>query len=239
MKPPTLSIDPNVLHKFPAMTVAAVTATIDDPACLKKLNDKLVSQLTPVVERLNTVEPITQLEEIAQWRQAYGSMSIKPSKFHSSIEALLRRVKKGDDISTGLPIVDLYNLISVIHGTPMGAYDLDKLPDAEIVLRLANPASDNFDPLGGKADSYPLNEDLVIYAAGSDVLCWGINTRDSVRSCVDDTSRTIVFMSEASSENTSLRPVAALDMLATELADLGIATSDVMTASQSVPKIAL
>lgn len=232
-----LTIHPEVLQKFPSLTVAAITAKIDDPSALTELIESLSGQLAVVSNRLDDVEPITQLQEIAVWREAYSAMSIKPSKFHSSIEALLRRVKKGGDISTNLAVVDLYNLISVIHGTPMGAYDLDKLPGSHIDIRLANPSADGFLPLGGKSDSFPLNEDLVVYAVGNDVLCWAMNMRDSIKSCVDETSTSIVFLSEATAESTSHRPKEALEALGAKLTPLGMVTSSVQIAGHERPQI--
>ncbi len=214
--------------------------SLDDPSCLDALTDDLSGKISEIARRISDVDPITSLPAIAVWREAYAAMSVKPSKFHSSIEALLRRVKKGDDISTGLPVVDLYNLISVIHGTPMGAYDLDKLPDGKITLRLANPVVDKFEPLGGKADSFPLNDDLAVYAAGSEILCWGINTRDSVRTCVDNQSRSIVFMSEATSGAMADVAQSALSDLAglvTGLGAPGVVVQDVQIADQSHPRI--
>ncbi|MEP0943220.1 MAG: phenylalanine--tRNA ligase beta subunit-related protein [Rhizobiaceae bacterium] len=236
----TFRIDPQILQRFPDIKVAALVATVDNQSGLNGLVAKLSEQLPTVVERINAVEPITKLDEIAVWRQTYGAMSIKPSKFHSSIEALLRRVKKGDDISTGLPVVDLYNLISVIHGTPMGAYDRGKLPgsgDYEMILRLGKPEADQFEPLGGRADSYPLNSDLVVHAMGTEILCWGFNTRDSANSCVDDTSRSIIFMSESSSPVTAEKPTTALNDLAALLADIGVSVGAVDVADAGNPEI--
>lgn len=237
----TFRIDPQILQRFPDIKVAALAATIDNPSDLDGLVAKLTEQIPSVVERINAVEPITQLDEIAVWRQTYGLMSIKPSKFHSSIEALLRRVKKGDDISTSLAVVDFYNLISVIHGTPMGAYDRGKLNagDHDMILRLAKPEADRFEPLGGRAESYPLNDDLVVHAMGPEILCWGFNTRDSAHSCVDETSQSIIFMSETSSPVTAEKPSTALDDLAALLADAGVSVGAVAVADVGNPKIVI
>ncbi|MEM6499141.1 MAG: phenylalanine--tRNA ligase beta subunit-related protein [Pseudomonadota bacterium] len=235
----TFRIDPHILQRFPDIKVAALAARIDTPAQLAGLIGELASQLPSVVERVNAAEPITQLDDIAVWRQAYGAMSIKPSKFHSSIEALLRRVKKGDDISTGLPVVDLYNLISVTHGTPMGAYDRSKLKGDEMLLRLADPNLDRFDPLGGRAESFPINADLVVHAMESEILCWGFNSRDSAVSCVDESSQQIIFMSESVAQITSERPVVGLEALADHLAKLDIAISTVELADAENTTIAL
>ena len=235
----TFRIDPEIQQRFPDIKVAALAAKIDDAARLAGLVEQLTEQLPAVADRINASDPITQLDDIAVWRQAYGVMSVKPSKFHSSIEALLRRVKKGDDIFTGLPVVDVYNLISVIHGTPMGAYDQSKLSGDEMVLRLANPDADRFDPLGGRSESFPLNEDLVVHAMGADVLCWGFNSRDSAISCVGEDSQAIIFMSETCSPVTADRPVSALQDLANHLAELGVEVGAVAVADSNNSEIEL
>jgi DNA/RNA-binding domain of Phe-tRNA-synthetase-like protein len=64
-------------------------------------------------------------------------------------------------------------------------------------MRFADPARDRFNPLGGKAEDFPLNPDLVVYAADDIVLCWGFNCRDNVATALDAGSDDIVFFSEA------------------------------------------
>ena len=64
-------------------------------------------------------------------------------------------------------------------------------------MRFANPETDHFTPLGGKAEDFPLNPDLVVYASGNTVLCWGFNHRDNVETALDAQSDDIVFFSEA------------------------------------------
>ena len=89
------SIQPQVFSRFPHIQVAALRATLDDHTALSPLLEELHSEISAVAADLVQVEPITKLAQIAAWRDAYGKMSVKPSKFHSSVEALLRRAKKG------------------------------------------------------------------------------------------------------------------------------------------------
>ena len=153
------------------------------------------------------------MPEIACWREAYQKLGVKPSKFSSSIEALLRRAKKGDMAEIGIPAVDLYNAISILHRAPLGAYDAAKLGDAPLVLRHARPESDRFAPLGSDPERFPLNPALVVYAQGDEVLCWGFNSRDSEVSAVEAESREILFFSEATDAEGAARSKAALDEL--------------------------
>lgn len=195
------SIAPAVVAAFPQVEVAAIRVSIPDTKLLEPLISDLQNDAAKVKADLAQFDPITKLPQIVAWRDAYRAMGVKASKFHSSIEALLRRVKKGNDISTGLPIVDFYNLISIIHRAPIGAYDASKLSDAGVHLRKASPDTDTFVPLGGSADSFPLTSDLIVYGSKDDVLCWGFNTRDTASVCVDETTTDVLFFSEVASSN--------------------------------------
>ncbi len=191
-----VSISNDVLKTFPELQVAAVRVRFEDARDLQGTMDRLEGDLEFLRNEVERFDPITSMPEIATWRSAYGRMGVKPSKFHSSIEALMRRVKKGQDIRTGLEVVDFYNLISIREKSPVGAYDAQKLQMQEIKMRKALPHEDRFDPLGSNTEAFPLSKDLVVYASGNNVLCWGFNTRDSTLSSVDQTSKEVLFFSE-------------------------------------------
>lgn len=212
------SIASDVISTYPDVVVAVVRVKILNLDKLAPIIHELSKQAENIHAELAIVEPITGLPEIAHWRSAYGLMDVKPSKFHSSIEALLRRVKKGGDLSTGLPIVDFYNLVSVVQRTPIGAYDADKLSDAGIRLRKAVPEKDVFHPLGGSADSFPLNPNLVVYGSSNEVLCWGFNTRDSRAVCVDENTTEVLFFSESTSAELKA-PEVTIETISNLLAD--------------------
>lgn len=228
----TLSIGSDVLDTFPDVQVAAVRAKIDDAAALQSAIEQLKGDAERLRDHLENIEPITSMPEIASWRAAYGAMGVKPSKFHSSIEALMRRVKKGQDISTGLEIVDFYNLVSISQKSPIGAYDAKKLTSSEIVLRKSDPSNDSFVPLGGSAEAFPLSKGLVVYASGGDVLCWGFNTRDSSVSCVDQGSKEVLFFSETTDPEQRERPAATMRALADALGDTD---AQIVTLASSIP----
>lgn len=228
----TLSIGSDVLETFPDVHIAAVRAKIDDPEALQSAIEQLKDDAERLRPDLERTDPITSMPEIASWRIAYGAMGVKPSKFHSSIEALIRRVKKGQDISTGLRIVDFYNLVSINQKSPIGAYDARKLRSSEIVLRKSDPSNDSFVPLGGSAEAFPLSEGLVVYASDRDVLCWGFNTRDSSISCVDQDSKEVLFFSETTDAQQGERPATTMQVLADALGDID---AQIVTLNSSTP----
>ena len=223
-----IAIEDSVIADFPGVQVAALRVSIEDQANLASLRRELSPRLESAAAALAEFEPITSMPEIACWREAYQKLGVKPSKFASSIEALLRRAKKEDIAEIGIPAVDLYNAISILHRAPLGAYDASKLSDAPLVLRKARPEIDVFAPLGSTADRFPLNPALVVYGQEDTVLCWGFNSRDSEVSAVDDASQQILFFSEATDADGAARSVAALEELATLVAAAGGETNPVV-----------
>ncbi|MBL3706130.1 hypothetical protein GI582_26005 [Sulfitobacter sp. BDSS02] len=221
-----------VFSTFPEMSVSALRVQIDRQTALKAVNDNLEAEMPELIERLHDAEPLTQMSEIACWRDAYGKLGVKPSKFPSSIEALLRRAKKNGLGEIGIPAVDLYNRISVKHRAPLGAYDAAKLrPTEGLQLRHAFPDADVFSPLGGKPESFPLNPDLIVYAQASEVLCWGFNTRDSTITAVDENTSEIIFFSEATKPDGAMRGQAALSEIADLFSTSGGKVSDIVSFS--------
>ena len=186
----------DLFETFPALTVFGLRVTNMRIALSDGKAEKLLAEAVAAC----TLDPDRVVEDpqIAGWREAYGLMGVKPSKFRSSIEALLRRAAKKSELAIPVPAVNLYNACSIMAKAPMGAYDVDRLGARnQIDLRKADVAHDRFDPLGGDAAAFPLNPSLVVYAAGSDVLCWGFNSRDSKLTCLTEESDSALFFSEA------------------------------------------
>jgi DNA/RNA-binding domain of Phe-tRNA-synthetase-like protein len=76
---------------------------------------------------------------IVAWREVYRSFGAKPSRYHCSAEALLRRALKGDKQPEINAIVDTYNAISMRWAIPIGGEDRSGL-SGNCVLRAATGA---------------------------------------------------------------------------------------------------
>ncbi|HEV2579911.1 MAG TPA: phenylalanine--tRNA ligase beta subunit-related protein, partial [Ktedonobacteraceae bacterium] len=110
---------------------------------------------------------------IAAWRQAYESFGAKPKKILCSVEALLSRTLKGNDLPTINYIVDLYNAISIRHVLPVGGEDLDRL-ESDLVLTFAT-GSEPFDSVenGEAVIAHPAPGEVVFAdSAGVTCRCW-------------------------------------------------------------------
>ncbi len=106
------------------------------------------------------------IEEIAPYREAFREMGYNPNKFMPSIEALASRVLKGKGVPRSLPVVDLYNCISLKYILPIGGHDMDSgVGDIEVRLSVEG---DKFTPFGSlEAEEVPVGE--VVYSVGSEI----------------------------------------------------------------------
>src|SRR5438128_9498871 len=80
--------------------------------------------------RSGTIGPVDRAREL------YRRFGVDPTKMRPSSEALARRMKKGEPLPRINSVVDVANAMSVQLQVPVGLYDLDKVKDDELVVRL-------------------------------------------------------------------------------------------------------
>jgi DNA/RNA-binding domain of Phe-tRNA-synthetase-like protein len=226
-------IAPEVAARFPGIEIHAVRAQ-GCQAAAARLDH--AGQLRDAVTRIASLaidkERLASYPPVARWREAYAALKVRPSAFRASIESLLRRALSGADLALPIASVNLYHAVSLDTLAPMGAYDMAKLPPEPMLMRFADPARDRFTPLGGKAEDYPFNPDLVVYASGNLVLCWGFNHRDNVETALDAESDDIVFFSEALNAEGARASANAIAEVRKRLADVGVACSEPVMANR-------
>jgi lysyl-tRNA synthetase class 2 len=197
------------------------------------IRQRFDAELEKTARALAGVEPISELPSIRVWREAYGAMGVKPSKYRSSIESLLRRAQKRQELATDIALVDLYNAVSLAARAPIGGYDAEKLKTTPITLRFARPTSDHFDPLGATSSDFPIHEGLVVYASDDEVLCWGFNSRDSKAKCISAETKTAIFFSETTAGGQAPDPVETLKELCRAATEMGSSCGSVVLVSAS------
>jgi DNA/RNA-binding domain of Phe-tRNA-synthetase-like protein len=74
-------------------------------------------------------------------RTMYKRVGIDPTKTRPSSEALLRRVRRGDELPRINSLVDVINWCSLETQLPYGLYDLDRI-QGDVVLRLGQPGEE-------------------------------------------------------------------------------------------------
>lgn len=170
-------LEPDFLALFPQAQIGVVVARgLDNRRAASDCAALLEAEIQATAERLAGAE-IGSLPEVDPWRQAYGAFGLKPSKFRSSLETLLRSALSGRLRSIS-PLVDLYNAVSLRHRLPCGGEDLATL-EGDLRLTRAH-GGEEFVPLGASA-SEPPAPGVVIYRDDRGVVCNAWNWREADR----------------------------------------------------------
>ena len=95
---------------------------------------------------------VSDLPGVEEWRAIFKTLGTDPSRYRPSHEALIRRLKKGQDVPEINSAVDLNNFFSIRHQIPMGLYDLAELRGTDVVIRTGT-ALDVYEGINGRPTS--------------------------------------------------------------------------------------
>lgn len=104
--------------------------------------------------------------EYGFYRDALQAVGINPNKFSHSVEAMSKRVLKGDDLPRINALVDLCNSISLKEMISLGGHDL-KVMDADLMVR-RSIEGDRFLPFGS-ADFERVAPGEVVFVSGQTI----------------------------------------------------------------------
>ncbi|KAI7493321.1 hypothetical protein KC367_g8644 [Hortaea werneckii] len=139
-------------------------------------------------------KPVTELEHIASWREAYKGFGAKPTKYRNSLEALTRRAE------AGLPrvnrLTDIYNALSVKHQIPFGGEDLDKYTGPPKLI-VSNGTEDFTTTANGETVIERHEAGEVVWCDDAGVTCRRWNWRQGPRTALSDSSSRVLFILDA------------------------------------------
>jgi DNA/RNA-binding domain of Phe-tRNA-synthetase-like protein len=126
-----------------------------------------------------TIEQVAAEPRFVSWREAFRWFGAKASDFRASVEAMARRVVRGQEIPSINALVDIGNTISLRHLIPAGGHAVDVVKQ-DIALRPAT-GDEGFTAFGSTELEHPAPGEIVL-VEGMAVLtrrwCWrqGIHT---------------------------------------------------------------
>ncbi len=120
-------------------------------------------------------------------RAAYKAFGRNPGRYRVSSEALLRRVKRGDELYHINSVVDVNNLISVESGLSVGSYDLNNV-SGPVVFRKA-AAGEGYTGIG--KDFIDMENMLVLC---DDEGIFGSSMSDSTRAMVTTETKDVLVV---------------------------------------------
>ncbi len=137
-----------------------------------------------------SLEQLTEHPRITTWRAAFRAFGAKPSEHRSSIEAMLRRVLRHQELPSINTLVDIGNVVSLRHLVPTGGHALDSVTE-DMILRRATGAED-FVPLGEDQVEHPLPGEI-IFAEGNTVLTRRWSWRQANHTLLSEVTTSVEF----------------------------------------------
>jgi DNA/RNA-binding domain of Phe-tRNA-synthetase-like protein len=184
---------PQIWKDFPQLVPAVLQLDNIHPQVTVSQETHLAPLFDRARQRL-AQSPESQFPEIAAWRKAYSAMGLKPTKYRSAAEALLRRFKREDDLPRLHPLVDLCNTVSLAFSLPVAVFDLDNV-DGFLEVRYAD-GDEAYLAFSGDTE-HPAPGEVIFADAGRQVHARRWTFRQSRQSTVSDRSRRVLIVSEA------------------------------------------
>lgn len=158
-----------------------------------------------------TEEPLSNNQVIKVWRDAFRKFK-KKKESKSSIEALLKRVHRGNKLRSINPLVDIYNSVSLRYALPCGGEDIDSFV-GDIRLTKAD-GNEEFITLGAGI-SEPPYEGEIVYKDDVGAICRCLNWCEAERTMLtEDTKNAFIVM-----ELVDVDRIEALESALRELAE--------------------
>lgn len=219
-----IKIDDAVKHEFPDTRVGWLLADVEVQPSDPRVEEWKAALPDILAGHGLDAENLASHPDVARWREVFSAMGAKPSKYRSSLEALLRRVAKGQEMWNVSNVVDCYNCVSVTALLAMGAHDTAKI-NGTITLRHGR-ANEKFLPLGDGGEIVDVDPRNILYADESKVCCWLWCHRDTRLASVSEETKEAIFIIDSAFTPRTTDIETGLELLSTHLEKIGCKTKD-------------
>ncbi|TSC77434.1 MAG: tRNA synthetase subunit beta [Parcubacteria group bacterium Gr01-1014_29] len=190
-----ITIQKEIFEKFDAPIIGVITAEGVDNHGTKEGIDMLLRKVEERTrEDFLKFESVSQHPNIATWRRAYKKFGSDPHQYRSSVESLVRRVRKGDSIPHINTLVDIYNYISLTYVIPVGGEDIDTIR-GNLQLAFAE-GTEPFMRLNG-TENEPPSAGEVVYKDDEGVICRRWNWREADRTKLTEGTKNAIIILDA------------------------------------------
>lgn len=196
---------------------------------------KMLEEANESAKKFFVKETFSENPVIKVWRDAYQKFKTKKG-VRSSIEALLKRIEKGNPVTSINPLVDIYNIVSLKYGMPCGAEDIDTFVGN---LRLGiTEGNDEFYLIGEENNSPTLPGELC-YKDDAGAVCRCFNWRDGKRTMVTEKTRNVFLVIELIDEKREEELQKALDEIKNNVEKYLGATTESLILDKTIEKITI
>jgi DNA/RNA-binding domain of Phe-tRNA-synthetase-like protein len=182
-----VSIDKALLNVYPEIRLGLIRfrADVHDPdeQFWAFMNEEVLPQVRNAIER----KEWSEIPGVRGSRAAYKAFGRNPGRYRVSSEALIRRVRRGDELYHINSVVDVNNLISVKSGLSAGSYDLNRIHGA-VTLRKA----EHGEGYSGIGKDFLDMENMLVLADDEGI--FGSSMSDSTRAMVTEETRDVLVV---------------------------------------------
>ena len=189
-----LRIEPEIFEQYPEVILGVtVIHGINNTGSDAEITGLLRKGEKTALESLGDTL-IVEHSFIVPWREAYRKFGAKPKDYPSSIENLMRRIAKGEEVRHINKLVDIYNVISLKYFVPVGGEDIDKI-DGDVLLTIAK---ENEEPvvLLGEKEARPPYPREVIYKDNKGTICRRWNWKEVDRTKLTEETKNCFIVIE-------------------------------------------
>lgn len=167
------------------VVIASIIAEVNVHESSQELKD-LVDIKCKEVKRKYELGNLESMESIDHIKKVYRKLGTDPTRYKISSEALFKRVIKDKGLFTVNNVVEVNNIISLISGYPVCAYDLEKI-QGEIKLSIGK-IGEKYEGIGRgeiRVENIPVFYD--------EIGAFGSTTSDSTKTMVTEKTSKIIF----------------------------------------------
>jgi DNA/RNA-binding domain of Phe-tRNA-synthetase-like protein len=187
-----VEIDQSVLQAYPLFSVFVIFAENLANGPSDDISTRLLREAEAEARAtFGDASPATH-PHIKAWRSAYSKFGSKPSKYFSSVESLLRRALRNDQIPAINRLVDAYNAISLRHVLPVGGEDARRIVG---LLRLYRATGSEHFEAAPEDDAHPVAGE-VVWGDDLGVTCRRWNWRQGLRTRLEPNTTAAIFVLE-------------------------------------------
>ena len=182
-----VKIDPQLRKVYPEIRLGVLQFAATVQKSNTQFWNHMDKEVLPQVRQAIEGKEWGEIPGIRGSRAAYKAFGRNPGRYRVSSEALIRRVRRGDELYHINSVVDVNNLLSIKSGLSIGSYDLDKLHGI-ITLRKAE-AGEGYTGIG--KDFIGMENMLVL---ADDEGIFGSSMSDSTRAMVTESTRRVLVV---------------------------------------------
>lgn len=182
-----IKIDTKLFETYPDIRLGVLRFQADVKEPDQKFWDFMKNEIEPQVRSAIEGKNWSEIPGVRGSRAVYKAFGRNPGRYRVSSEALLRRVRRGDDLYHINSVVDVNNLISIQSGLSVGSYDLAHVKGG-ITLRKAETG----EGYTGIGKDFLDMENLLVLADEEGI--FGSTMSDSTRAMVTEAAKDVLVV---------------------------------------------